>query len=193
MRPDAALYFFHGLFYGAFLLRLLNAPKAAAAPAAGRGHSAEAPRLLVTLHALAFGVVYFGIGRAVYSPWPEPFLFPQQQAVGAVVIVLGTLLVAWTMLVFRSWRLEARIETGHELCTTGPFGLVRHPIYLAMDLLATGSFLWLPTPIILAGAMLSALAADLRARREEALLKRAFAGAYRAYAARVKRFLPGLY
>lgn len=193
MRPDAALYFFHGLFYGAFALRLLKAPQAAEAPAAGADHAAGTPKLLVTLHALAFGVLYFGIGRAVFSPRPQVLLFPQQQAVGAVVIVLGALLVGRTMLVFRSWRLEARIDTGHELCTTGPFGLIRHPIYLATGLLAIGSFLWLPTTIVLAGVLVSALAADLRARAEEALLLQVFGAAYRAYAARVKRFLPGVY
>jgi protein-S-isoprenylcysteine O-methyltransferase Ste14 len=193
MTPDARLYFFHGLFYGAFLLRLLKAPQAAEAAAADVEHATGAPKLFVALHALALGVMYFGIGRTVYARSPPAFLFPQQRAVGAVVIVLGTLLVAWTMLVFRSWRLEARIETGHELCTTGPFSLVRHPIYLALDLLAIGSFVWLPTRSILAGVVLGAVAADFRARGEEALLTRVFGDAYVSYAARVKRLLPGLY
>jgi protein-S-isoprenylcysteine O-methyltransferase Ste14 len=95
--------------------------------------------------------------------------------------------------VFRSWRLEARIEAGHELCREGPFRLVRHPIYLGTALLAVGTFLWIPTAIVLAGALVCLLAADLRARSEERILARAFGQAYRDYAVRVKRFVPGVY
>jgi protein-S-isoprenylcysteine O-methyltransferase Ste14 len=188
------LYFFHGVFFGAFALRLLAPPRASQAPSA-EGEATRAPgsRGLVFLHAMGFGVMYFGIGQAVFTPRPLALVFPQQRALGAIVILLAAMLVAWTMLVFRSWRLLARIEAGHELCTSGPFAHVRHPIYLATDLLALGSLLWLPTPIVLAGVLFSAVGADLRARSEEAVLMRAFGGAYRDYAGRVKRFVPGLY
>ena len=133
------------------------------------------------------------MGRAVFSPAAVPRLFAPQREIGAAIIVVASLLAGWALLVFRSWRLEARIEAGHQLCTQGPFHLVRHAIYLGTGLLCVGTFLFIPTTIVLIGALVSLLAADLRARSEERILERAFGAAYRDYAARVKRFVPGVY
>jgi len=107
--------------------------------------------------------------------------------------VAAAALLAWALLVFRSWRLLARIERGHQLCTTGPFRLVRHPIYLAFTLLAVGTFLWAPTVLVLVGVALVALTGDLRARTEERLLCEVFGDEYRQYQGRVPRTIPGLY
>jgi protein-S-isoprenylcysteine O-methyltransferase Ste14 len=137
--------------------------------------------------------MYFGIGDAVFGPRPPVLVFPSQPWLGGAIIMLATALVASALLVFRSWRLTARIEAGHELCTAGPFGLVRHPIYLATALLNLGTFLWIPTWLVAAGAVVSVAMAERRARAEERLLLAAFGDAYRDYAARVKRFLPGIY
>jgi hypothetical protein len=60
-------------------------------------------------------------------------------------------------------------------------------------LLAAGSFLWIPNALVLAGMLLVFLAGDLRARAEEKVLAAAFGDRYRDYAARVKRFVPGVY
>jgi len=107
--------------------------------------------------------------------------------------VLATALVVWALAVFRSWRLAARIEAGHELCTAGPFREVRHPIYLATLLLNVGTFLWIPTVLVALGGAICGIAADRRARAEERLLFEAFGSAYRDYASGVKRFVPGIY
>jgi protein-S-isoprenylcysteine O-methyltransferase Ste14 len=37
-----------------------------------------------------------------------------------------------------------KIEPGHQLATNGPFRLVRHPIYLGVDLMVLGTALWIP-------------------------------------------------
>ena len=149
---------------------------------------------LLFFSAFGFGVMYAGIGSAVFSSRrPPAYLFAPQPWLGGLAILLATLLVAWSLAVFRSWRLVASIEAGHELCTAGPFRSVRHPIYLGTVLLNLGTFLWIPTALVALGGFISAIAADRRARAEERLLEDAFGGAYRDYAARVKRFLPGLY
>ncbi|HYL05466.1 MAG TPA: isoprenylcysteine carboxylmethyltransferase family protein, partial [Thermoanaerobaculia bacterium] len=112
---------------------------------------------------------------------------------GAILMLAAAALAAWALAVFRSWRLAARIERGHELCTGGPFRWVRHPIYLAMDLLALGSWLWAPTATAGLGAVLVALAGDLRARTEERLLHDTYGQAYDTYLRRARRFVPGIY
>ena len=114
-------------------------------------------------------------------------------AVGAVVLLAAPPLMAWSLVTLRSWRLLPNVETAHELCTSGPYRFVRHPIYVAFDLLAVGSVLVAPTPSIAFGAALLVLGGDLRARLEERALLASFGDRYRDYMARVRRAIPGVY
>lgn len=138
------------------------------------------------------GVLYAGIDAAFLGAAPR-FLMPSQRAAGGLTMLAAAALAAWALAVFKSWRLQARIGPRHELCTAGPFRRLRHPIYLAMDLLALGSWLWLPTAAVAAGAALVAWSGDLRARGEERLLLRAYGARYESYRRRTWRFLPGVY
>jgi protein-S-isoprenylcysteine O-methyltransferase Ste14 len=216
----ARLYAFHALFYAVFaprwLLRWWHALENRSshrhempAIAAGAGNDAAAVQgrqptagvrargssMPLILHALAEGVLYVGIARVVLVPpaVADPFLLPPQRVAGACFMLAAVALATWTLAVFRSWRLAARIEHGHELCTAGPFRWVRHPIYLAMDLLALGTWLWVPTSAVGLGVVLVALAGDLRARTEERLLHDTFGQAYDSYLRNVRRFVPGIY
>jgi protein-S-isoprenylcysteine O-methyltransferase Ste14 len=188
------VYLLHALFFSTFVLRLLWAPPGGGGPIArGVARAVPGSRALVAVHALGFGIAYFGIGAAVFGRRPGPWLFPPRPGAGGAVIIVATVLATWALVVFRSWRLEARIDEGHELCTRGPFGLVRHPIYLATDLLFLGTLVWFPSVTVALGVLVSTVAADLRARVEERLLLGAFGEEYVAYAARVCRFVPGIY
>jgi protein-S-isoprenylcysteine O-methyltransferase Ste14 len=190
---DRWIYLFHFAFYAAFLPRFL----VRSAQTLSRGEekpvaAARFSRGLVFFHMLGMGVLYRGVGRAVFGHLPRR-LFPPQRLAGAVVLLAAIALVAWTLAVFRSWRLRASLEAGHELSTDGPFRLVRHPIYLAMDLLAVGTLLWLPDPLVAIATVLVALGGDLRARAEEKVLLAVFGDRYREYGRRVQRFVPGVY
>jgi protein-S-isoprenylcysteine O-methyltransferase Ste14 len=176
------------------LMRL--APKTTAsadASPAAEPQVARRARALVFLHGLAFAVMYYGIGQAVAAPARARLLWAPQPMAGGAVIVAAAALVAWTMRVFRSWRFQARIDAAHRLSTDGPFAWVRHPIYAALDLLALGSMIWIPTPWTAAGLLLMIVTGDVRARGEEAILRAAFGEDYGRYAARVRRLLPGIY
>ncbi len=192
--PDFAIYGFHALFYAMFWLRLLGR---AARPAKPGGADPATPtarfsRGLVAAHMFAMLVLYFGVG-AVVSGRSVRFLFAPQRAAGAAVMLAAAGLAAWTLAVFGSWRLRARIEADHQLSTDGPFRFVRNPIYLGMALIAVGTFLWMPTVVVLVGMLLVFMGCNLRARAEEKVLLAAFGDRYREYAARVKRFVPGIY
>ena len=102
-------------------------------------------------------------------------------------------LVAWALVSFRSWRFRAAVDQDHHLATAGPFRIIRHPIYLGLNLLALGTAFWMPTPIVWAGFVLMTIGSDLRARAEENLLALTFGAAYRDYCARTNRFVPGIY
>jgi len=191
--PSYWIYGFHAVFYATFLSRLLRrAPRPAPPPAEREVATARFSRALLGVHAFAMFVLYLGVGAAVSGRYHRT-LFPPQPAAGAAVMLAATGLAVSTLAVFASWRLRAKVEAGHELSTSGPFRLVRNPIYLAMDILAAGTFLWIPNPIVLAGMLLVFLSGDLRARAEERVLLAAFGDRYREYAARVKRFVPGVY
>lgn len=109
-------------------------------------------------------------------------------AVAGVVLVLrsrAALGPAWSFVPM------ADHETG--LITTGPYRLVRHPIYLGFALLATGEALafgsW-PALMIALSAVVPTFA--WRARTEETVLGRMFGERYAAYRQRTKMIIPHL-
>jgi protein-S-isoprenylcysteine O-methyltransferase Ste14 len=219
MPPGAAsalgLFALHALFYAVFVPRWLVRNAAAPRPAEGggdlrpkAGRTARGSLLPLALHAVAMGTLYCGLDLALLPPagrlalarrFPGAaaaaltWLVPPLPPAGAVAMLAASALAGWALAVFRSWRLRASLDPGHELCTAGPFRLLRHPIYLAMDLLALGSWLWAPTALVGLGAVLVVLGGDLRARGEERLLLEVFGPPYEEYRRRVRRFLPGVY
>jgi protein-S-isoprenylcysteine O-methyltransferase Ste14 len=140
---------------------------------------------------VAFGVMYFGIGRAVFDT--RTAATAAQRVIGSAIIIAGAGLMTWARASFASWRFRAELAAGHELATGGPFRVVRHPLYAGLDLLALGSAIWIGTLPVWIGAALMAVGGDLRARAEEPLLERAFGEEYREYRARTWRFVPGAY
>jgi protein-S-isoprenylcysteine O-methyltransferase Ste14 len=190
---DRLIYLAHGLLWLPFLLRpLLLKRGGMTAPQVARPLAARGATALVAVHSLGFGAVYFGVAEAVI-PGRVPQLFPFQRLVALALFAAAGALTAWALAVFRSWKLRASLEVGHELVRSGPFALVRHPIYLAMNLFGLGNACWVPTPVVAAGAVLIVLGSDLRARAEERLLLQSFGETYAAYARAVKRFVPGVY
>ncbi|HEY0783154.1 MAG TPA: isoprenylcysteine carboxylmethyltransferase family protein [Thermoanaerobaculia bacterium] len=198
MRHDVWLYAFHVLFYLTFLPRVLERRRSEA-PAAAEGAAPPArarfARGVLLFHMVGFFFLYFGINASIFdfrAVRPQP-LFPPQRLAAAIVLLAASGLSLWALAYFRSWRVRAELAADHELATGGPFRFVRHPIYLAMALLALGSFLWLPRPLVAFGALLVMAGCDVRARTEEKLLVATFGDRYREYMARVKRFVPGIY
>jgi len=197
---DFAIYTVHGMFWGAFgLTRLILRRRdrkddsvADTAPSSTQETAAPFSRVLVAFHAFAFGVMYIGVALAVV-PNRVPVWFTNQRAIGAVIIAAAAALVVWALVSFRSWRFRAAVDSRHQLATGGPFKLMRHPIYMGLNLLALGSAIWVPTVIMWSAFVLMAIGSDLRARAEETLLTKAFGNAYREYFARTRRFVPGIY
>lgn len=154
-------------------------------------HAHDQAITLVGLHTLAVAMQYgaFALGIHGGARWT----FPHQELVGGVVIGLATALATWVLVVFRTWRLRAELSADHQLCTDGPFRFIRHPIYTAMVIGAIGTTLWAPNPAAVCGVVAMFVGGELRARAEEPLLVKAFGDEYRAYQARTKKFVPGIY
>jgi protein-S-isoprenylcysteine O-methyltransferase Ste14 len=195
---DILLYGAHIVFWGSFgITRMLvrfPAPsqEESGSPIAQREHTARFSLAMLAIHTVAFATLYFGIADAIRSN-RVPSWFAGQRVVSGVLIGLGIMLVSWALAFLRSWRLRAKIAPGHQLTTDGPFRFLRHPIYMALNLLALGTAFWVPTATVWAAFVLVVIGSDVRARAEEAVLARAFGAAYTDYSARTKRFIPGVY
>jgi len=94
-------------------------------------------------------------------------------AIGGLVAVIGEALRFWA---------AGHLEKGREVTTSGPYGLVRHPLYLGSAIIAIGTAI---TGATLGGAVvvLSYLAITVFAaiRTEEAWLRARFGDEYDAY------------
>ena len=184
-----------GLFASVFIIRIFlgrPAPANAKAPRAQGTRTAPRARTLLVLHAIGIAVVSLGISHTFVARH-RTFNASLSVLVGLGCLTAASVLAAWALRVFRSWRLLARLDAGHTLCVEGPYRYVRHPIYLAMDLWATGSALACPSAATILGAIVVFVGSELRARAEEKLLTRVFGEDYRAYASRTRRLLPGIY
>jgi protein-S-isoprenylcysteine O-methyltransferase Ste14 len=114
---------------------------------------------------------------------------------------LGSLLaVAGAALVLRSraelgpaWSFVPKAGQETDLITTGPYCLVRHPIYLGLALLAMGEALafrsWPAFLIVLSGIVPTFA---WRARAEETLLSRTFGKRYTVYQKQTRMIFPHL-
>lgn len=92
-----------------------------------------------------------------------------------------------------SWRIGVSDEERTDLITGGWFSICRNPIYTAMIVGWTGFALMVPTWLGLTAAVAIALGLELQVRVvEEPYLIRTHGDAYRAYAARAGRFVPGV-
>ena len=91
----------------------------------------------------------------------------------------------------KNWSLVARTRPDHELVRTGPFAIVRHPIYLALLLYvisiaaALGHWqqLLIAVPLYLAGTI-------IRIRDEETLLRAQFGEEHARYVREVRALIP---
>jgi len=79
------------------------------------------------------------------------------------------------------------------LVTGGPFALCRNPMYLGHIIFLAGLALSLQSWLAAALAVGTAVWFQFRVRRDERRLEERFGEPYREYAARVKRWVPGLF
>jgi protein-S-isoprenylcysteine O-methyltransferase Ste14 len=115
-------------------------------------------------------------------------------AAGAVLAVAGIAATLYAQLAMgASWRIGVDPAERTELVTTGPFALVRNPIFSAMLPTGLGLVLLVPSWPAIAGLVCLAVALELQVRVvEEPYLLRAHGATYAEYAARTGRFVPGV-
>lgn len=90
----------------------------------------------------------------------------------------------------RHWRMDVATRGQEELITDGPFRYLRHPIYALSMLLMICTAIVVPTPPMLAVAIVHIVLLYLKARHEERHLLAVHGVAYRRYLERTGRFFP---
>lgn len=158
-----------------------------------------APPLELLGGALFAGAMAMGIAAPilVLTDVIEPIDGLDQSPLHAVGFVFAGVGIAGTFLaqmaMGASWRIGVDQSDRTELVTDGVFSLCRNPIYTFMLIAWTGLALLVPTWLSIASVPAGILAFEVQVRLvEEPYLLRTHGEAFRAYASRVGRFLPGV-
>lgn len=113
---------------------------------------------------------------------------------GLVLAVAGVGLTLYAQVAMgESWRIGVDPEERTALVTSGPFALVRNPIFSAMIPTGLGLALMVPNvaALVAFGGLILALELQVRVV-EEPYLASVHGAGFREYAARVGRFVPGV-
>jgi protein-S-isoprenylcysteine O-methyltransferase Ste14 len=139
-----------------------------------------------------FGLFFLSL--LIFSSSPPGFTALLLALSGSLLALAGAALVVRCRAELgAAWSFAPKADQSTGLVTTGPYRLVRHPIYLGLALLAMGEALafgsWPALFIALLG-IVPTLA--WRARAEEKLLSRAFGERYDVYRQQTKMIIPHL-
>jgi protein-S-isoprenylcysteine O-methyltransferase Ste14 len=130
--------------------------------------------------------------------WPGGALlsFPHPRVwsmAGVVLVVTGlTLMTAGGLWLGTNVTPLPHPKATATLVETGPFHLVRHPMYSGGILIAFGWAIWVRGPLTIGYAVLVFVFLDIKSRREEQWLRETFAG-YAKYQTRVRKLIPFVY
>lgn len=120
-----------------------------------------------------------------YAPWAR-FL-------GLAILVTATVLTLWARFALGlMWSAVPAVKEGHQLRTSGPYAITRHPIYTGLlgmllgSMLAAGGGPWIvPFPVAL-------ILVEVKIRIEERFMTAEFPEDYPRYRKRVPQLVPGL-
>lgn len=149
---------------------------------------------------LASSLIFFSVACLGWKPLSlaiSPSLRIPMLIVGSLLYFPGMVLLIWARMTlgknyFVSTGFGAQLFEGHQLITSGPFAIIRHPMYAGLILAALGSLLIYTTWTTVYFACFAPLM-FFRARREEAALSAEFGEQWKEYCKRVPGFFPRLW
>lgn len=137
------------------------------------------------------GLVAAQFALIAWLIWP---FTPQVWAPLAIGLLAASLVLGiWTLVHNRPGNFNIRPEpkAGGSLVTGGPYRFMRHPMYSALLLFCAAEVLAYADPLKGAAFALMVVVLWMKAGLEEQGLREKFPD-YAGYAARVKRFIPGI-
>lgn len=156
------------------------------------------PAISRILRVLAFVIVIVLFA----TTWiPLPWLYLQLWPVGfwpfwigAAVTVAGLLFAVWAREhLGRNWSRSVTIKEGHELISTGPYGVVRHPIYTGILAGFVGMAIAVSQVRGVVACVIFFIAIWAKLRMEERWMRSEFGQTYADYAQRTAALVPFLF
>ena len=135
------------------------------------------------------GVVGANLALA-FLALPRASLSRTIEALSTTIVLLATL--ASVVVAFRLGRAFSILPQARSFVASGPYRLIRHPLYLAEQIGTWGLMLQYVQPWAVFIALASLAAQFPRMHYEEQILRETFPE-YAAYASRTKRLVPGVY
>jgi len=177
------------ILIGSFAVFMLVAQVARA-----RGRERRGPSVQRASGIAQWAPYFFWVPYAVIWFRPGPSLEPSEQIVwlGLVLGIGGIAFALWAIVAIgRHYDLELEVHADHEVVRTGPYRLVRHPIYTGLLVHLIGACLATGNLLLVAGTFFVVLPIlYIRARTEERLLGEQLGPAYDAYARKVGMLVP---
>lgn len=123
--------------------------------------------------------------------WHLPAL--EWSAIAVALLIVYLTMICWRKM-GKDWRMGIDPNEKNTLIITGPYALVRHPIYALQCLLAVVTFIAVPNLWLAIIAGLQILLLQWEARREERHMLSVHGQTYGDYMRQVGRFIPrGIY
>jgi protein-S-isoprenylcysteine O-methyltransferase Ste14 len=145
------------------------------------------PKILTAL--LLFSPVF---RRGVFS---QRFITPSPATewTGVAITALGIAFTLWARVhIGRNWSARVVIKEQHELVRSGPYRLVRHPIYTGLLVAIAGTALVVGEVRAVAALAFAIIGFTAKAKREEAILSGEFGDEYARYRRETGMLLPRL-
>jgi len=122
--------------------------------------------------------------------WQEPVVFDA----GVAITIAGLAFTVWARLhLGRQWSGTVTLKADHQLIRSGPYALVRHPIYTGLLIAVAGTAIAHATIAAFCGLALIAIGCLIKIRVEERLMTEQFGDAYRDYRRDVRMLIPFLW
>jgi protein-S-isoprenylcysteine O-methyltransferase Ste14 len=113
------------------------------------------------------------------------------QGLGAVVTIAGVFIAIWARFYLGSnWSATVTVKQDHQLIRSGPYSVVRHPIYSGFLLGMLGTAIYVGELRGLCAVALATWGWKMKSRREEAFMESEFGGDYLQYRRDVKALVP---
>jgi len=115
-------------------------------------------------------------------------------AAGYGLLLAGMLFAGWARLFLGgNWSSDVTLKEDHTLVQSGPYRIVRHPIYTGLLVALLGTAIALGELRCFLGVLLAAIAWKIKSMSEETLMVQQFGDQYAHYRERVKGLVPYLW
>jgi len=114
--------------------------------------------------------------------------------IAVALAAAGAALAVWARLSLgTNWSARVTIKEQHELVRTGPYALVRHPIYSGLLLMVLGTAVEIGQVRGFVALALAFTGWFLKSRTEDAFMEQHFGNEYMQYKQEVKGLIPGIF